>query len=43
MSNQPELREPSFFERFNDWRKNSLALKLATVGILILLMMIPLG
>jgi inner membrane protein len=34
---------PGFFERFNDWRKNSLALKLATVGILILLMQIPLG
>jgi inner membrane protein len=43
MSTQPELREPGFFERFNDWRKNSLALKLATVGILILLMMIPLS
>jgi len=43
METSPAGREPGFFDRFNDWRKNSLALKLATVGILILLMMIPLG
>jgi len=42
MSLEPEPT-PGAFERFNDWRKNSLALKLFTVGILILLMLIPLG
>lgn len=43
MSEQTNPRELTAFERFSEWRRNSLALKLATVGILILLMLIPLG
>lgn len=32
---------PSIFERFNNWVKSSVMLKLFTIGILILLLMIP--
>jgi inner membrane protein len=33
--------KPSIFERFNNWVKSSVMLKLITIGILILLLMIP--
>ena len=33
--------KPSLFERFNNWVKSSVMLKLITIGILILLLMIP--
>lgn len=33
--------KPSIFERFNNWVKSSVMLKLFTIGILILLLMIP--
>lgn len=33
--------KPSIFERFNSWVKSSVMLKLITIGILILLLMIP--
>ena len=33
--------KPSLFERFNNWVKSSVMLKLFTIGILILLLMIP--
>lgn len=33
--------KPSLFERFNNWVKSSVMLKLLTIGILILLLMIP--
>jgi len=32
---------PSFFERANNWVKNSITLKIVTIGILILLLLIP--
>ena len=33
--------KPSIFERFNNWVKSSVMLKIITIGILILLLMIP--
>jgi inner membrane protein len=33
--------KPSLFERFNNWVKSSVMLKIITIGILILLLMIP--
>jgi inner membrane protein len=33
--------KPTIFERFNNWVKSSVMLKLITIGILILLLMIP--
>jgi inner membrane protein len=36
-----QTEKPSFFERFNNWVKSSVMLKLITIGILILLLMIP--
>ena len=36
-----ENTSPSFFERFSNWMKNSISLKLITIGIVILLLMIP--
>ena len=32
---------PSFFERANNWVRNSVSLRLVTIGILILLLLIP--
>lgn len=34
-------QELNFFERFNQWTRSSLSLKLLTIGILILLLLIP--
>ncbi len=34
-------REPSFFEKANNWVKNSITIRLITIGILILLLLIP--
>ena len=36
-----QTEKPSLFERFNNWVKSSVMLKLITIGILILLLMIP--
>jgi inner membrane protein len=33
--------KPSFFDRFNNWVKSSVMLKLITIGILILILLIP--
>ncbi len=35
------MEKPSFFERANNWVKNSVMLKLLTIGILILFLLIP--
>ncbi|MEM9718583.1 MAG: cell envelope integrity protein CreD [Bacteroidota bacterium] len=34
---------PSFFERFNTWLRNSVTMRIVTIGILILLFMIPIS
>ena len=34
-------KEPSFFEKANNWVKNSITIRLITIGILILLLLIP--
>ena len=34
-------KEPSFFEKANNWVKNSISIRLITIGILILLLLIP--
>ena len=36
-----QIEKPSLFERFNNWVKSSVMLKLITIGILILILMIP--
>ncbi len=36
-----QTEKPTIFERFNNWVKSSVMLKLITIGILILLLMIP--
>ena len=36
-----ENEKPSFFERLNNWAKNSITLKLISIGILILILLIP--
>ena len=36
-----QTEKPSLFERFNNWVKSSVMLKIITIGILILLLMIP--
>ena len=35
------MESPSFFERFNQWSRNSVGLKLIAIGILILILLIP--
>ena len=34
-------KEPSFFEKANNWVKNSITIRLITIGILIILLLIP--
>ena len=34
-------KESSFFEKANNWVKNSITIRLITIGILILLLLIP--
>jgi len=36
-----ETEKPSFFERLNNWAKRSITLKLFSIGILILILLIP--
>jgi inner membrane protein len=36
-----QIEKPTLFERFNNWVKSSVMLKLITIGILILMLMIP--
>ncbi len=36
-----EEKNPAFFDRFNNWVKGSIMLKLFTIGIFILILMIP--
>ncbi|MEM6344217.1 MAG: cell envelope integrity protein CreD [Bacteroidota bacterium] len=36
-----EKTKPGFFERANNWLKNSITIRLMTIGILILLLLIP--
>ncbi|QHT69445.1 cell envelope integrity protein CreD [Rhodocytophaga rosea] len=38
---QPVLEKPSIFERFNNWARTSITLKLISIGILILILLIP--
>ncbi len=38
---QPVLGKPSLFERVNTWAKTSISLKLISIGILILILLIP--
>ena len=37
----PPMEKPSFLERANNWVRNSVTLRLVTMGILILLLLIP--
>lgn len=36
-----ETNQPSFFEKLNQWIKNSVSIRLLTIGFLILLLLIP--
>lgn len=36
-----ETSRPSFFERTNNWLKNSISIRIITIGILVLLLLIP--
>ncbi|MDP1726715.1 MAG: cell envelope integrity protein CreD [Bacteroidota bacterium] len=38
-----EEKNPAFFDRFNNWVKGSIMLKLFTIGIFILILLIPSG
>ena len=35
------MANPSFFDRLNNWARNSVTLKLLTVGLLVLILLIP--
>lgn len=40
-TNPANMTNPSFFDRLNNWARNSVTLKLLTVGLLVLILLIP--
>ena len=40
-TNPANMSTSSFFDRLNNWARNSVTLKLLTVGLLVLILLIP--